>query len=262
MSASLSPRIVVLALLSCHLGGSAVFANHPSTMLCGRDPDRQTDHCYAQRIQEPNSSASGFVAIMGQLGALMNPCVPPASTIDFSAVAFWAQGTTVTEVTPWVEFGIVKHDNGANNEPLRYYTFCGNCGDKWQLMDVVPQQDDYFQIAYAGDCWHFFVNAVWKAQRACGVANMKKATKIRIGGETTHWDVDMGPQEFKRLLVQQEVNGIPDVWRHFQPIDTAYIRWQYGNRYFSLFDDASIGSRVMPFDRHFYFGQPSACDPF
>lgn len=199
---------------------------------------------------------------MGQVGILMDPCVPGTlAPGHFSATAVWMRGTHTDGLPrPWVEFGIMKDNNLTNSAPLTYYAFCGNCPDRIRYFGT-PKQDDMFMWYYTPntipghDCWHLFVGSSWVVA-FCGISLMKSASEVKVGGEATHWDIDIGPQEFKRLYVLRG-NG---PWEVFAPSDTAYIRSRYVNRHFDKFDTRPEGGLVDVFSRHFLFDEASACD--
>ena len=100
--------------------------------LCGRDPTYQGDHCYARRWQKADDDL--VVAGVGSLSERTDPCVPPECPNppctpggQFSSMAMWLamQGANVA---PWVEIGVIKHDDGNNTGPLVWYGYCGKCG--------------------------------------------------------------------------------------------------------------------------------------
>src|SRR3972149_5553199 len=70
---------------------------------------------------------------VGSLSERTDPCVPPECPNppctpggQFSSMALWLamQGANVA---PWVEIGVIKHDDGNNTGPLVWYGYCGKC---------------------------------------------------------------------------------------------------------------------------------------
>ena len=245
--------------------------------LCGRDPTYQGDHCYARRWQKADDDL--VVAGVGSLSERTDPCVPPECPNppctpggQFSSMAMWLamQGANVA---PWVEIGVIKHDDGNNTGPLVWYGYCGKCGlsqdESWAPWGnwLPASAGDHFSLFYTttGHCWYWFVNGLprW---RVCDVS-FKPAKHIRVGGETTGWDTDMGVVHFFGLqtyynnsyhkFVPTEYPTNTGTAKHYQGRYRSYY-WPF-SRNLGNGHDEGFGAEVWTWSDHHVDHTPDAC---
>jgi hypothetical protein len=245
---------------------SVALAGHDGTPLCGTDPTGHEDHCYARR--EKNYTDQNVQSVIAIPSDGFDPCVPHlcSNCPNFSAMSIWIAGVGLN-YTPWVEIGIIKHDNGSNTFAPDIYSYCGNCstvpaGKEMQGLGAKYTGSEWLQLTYSpgAQCWRWFVNGERK-RSVCNSAGMNYGKHVRIGGEATNWSVDIGHAVLDG--VQVFAGG---QWAPFPP-DNISRRFHYYNpstgrtRYISKVAKATrgVGKMTTALSDHHYYHKTDAC---
>lgn len=220
--------------------------------------------CYAARIE--TFATPQVMGARALLDLYIAPCVPYDWATGFSWNALWINGRrssgdgVPSNEIPWLEFGVMVRGAPTGGicpherEEAVYYSYCGYCytssnpargeygdnGYNWHgkpekldklfmyRLENVPSLDP--NRSGSVDRWVWTLNG--QVIRKAEDSNVGRGDAVRIGSETTHWDIDTGRSVFSKVWNTGANTGL------FGSLVVSTKSWQPNNQTYALgFED-------------------------